>query len=91
MKTVKLPILDKEDANEPLAQIEANVLEELAEDQLTNLYSEWLETMPANVDLVAMYVGGSQMIPRRGLLFRMTGSPLVGFASFGYRQPRQIV
>jgi len=85
MKIVKLPILDKKDVKERLAQLGADVSEGITADQLTNLYSEWLKEMPANVNLVGVYVGGNQMTPTHGLLFRMTGSSFVGFASFGYR------
>ena len=35
--------------------------EGLTADQLSNLYSEWLEELPADVDLVGVYVGGNQM------------------------------
>ena len=56
-----LLILDKEDVRERLVQLGADVPEELTADQLANLYSEWLETLPADVDLVGVYVGGNQM------------------------------
>ena len=61
MKIVRLLILDKEDVKERLAQLGADVPEGLTADQLANLYSEWLEKMPADVDLVGVYVGGNQM------------------------------
>jgi hypothetical protein len=61
MKIVRLLILDKEDVKERLAQLGANVPEGLTADKLANLYSEWLEELPANVDLVGVYVGGNQM------------------------------
>jgi hypothetical protein len=61
MKIVRLLILDKEDVKERLAQLGADVPEGLTADQLSNLYSEWLEKMPVDVDLVGVYVGGNQM------------------------------
>ena len=61
MKIVRLLILQKEDVRERLAQLGAEVPEGLTADQLGNLYSEWLETLPAGVDLVGVYVGGNQM------------------------------
>ena len=61
MKIVRLLILDKEDVKERLAQLGADMLEGLTADQLANLYSEWLEKMPADVDLVGVYVGGNQI------------------------------
>ena len=61
MKIVRLLILDKEDVRERLVQLGADVPEGLTADQLSNLYSEWLEEMPADVDLVGVYVGGNQM------------------------------
>ena len=61
MKIVTLLILDKEDVKDRLAQLGADVSEGLTADQLANLYSEWLEQMPADVDLVGVYVGGNQM------------------------------
>lgn len=61
MKIVRLLILDTEDVKERLAQLGADVPEGLTADQLGNLYSEWLETLPADVDLVGVYVGGNQM------------------------------
>jgi hypothetical protein len=61
MKTVRLLILDKEDVKERLAQLGADVPEGLTADELGNLYSEWLEKLPADVDLVGVYVGGNQM------------------------------
>ncbi|MEN6602128.1 MAG: hypothetical protein ABFD86_06900 [Bryobacteraceae bacterium] len=61
MKIVRLLILDKGDVRERLAQLGADVPEGLTADQLGNLYSEWLEKMPADVDLVGVYVGGNQM------------------------------
>lgn len=84
MKIVRLPILDKEDVKERLVQLGTDVSEGLAAGQLANLYSEWMETLPADVGLVGVYVGGNQMLPRHGLLFRLAGSSVVGFASFGY-------
>ena len=61
MKIVRLLILDKEDVKERLAQLGADMPEGLTADQLSNLYSEWLEKLPADVDLVGVYVGGNQM------------------------------
>ena len=61
MKIVRLLILDKEDVKERLAQLGADVPEGLTADKLGNLYSEWLEKLPADVDLVVVYVGGNQM------------------------------
>lgn len=61
MKIVRLLILDKKDVKERLAQLGADVPEGLTADQLANLYSEWLEVMPADVDLVGLYVGGNQI------------------------------
>ena len=61
MKIVRLLILDKGDVKERLAQLGAEVSEGLTADQLANLYSEWLEEMPADADLVAVYVGGNRM------------------------------
>jgi hypothetical protein len=61
MKIVRLLILDKEDVRERLVQLGAEVPEGLTADQLGNLYSEWLEKLPADVDLVGVYVGGNQM------------------------------
>ena len=61
MKIVRLLILEKEDVRERLVQLGADVPEGLTADQLANLYSEWLEKMPADVDLVGVYVGGNQM------------------------------
>ena len=61
MKIVRLLILDKEDVIERLVQLGADVPEGRTADQLANLYSEWLEEMPADVDLVGVYVGGNQM------------------------------
>ena len=61
MKTVRLLILDKEEVRERLVQLGAEVPEGLTADQLGNLYSEWLEKLPADVDLVGVYVGGNQM------------------------------
>ena len=61
MKIVRLPILDKEDVKERLAHLGADVSEGVKADQLANLYSEWLEKLPAAVDLVAVYVGGNRM------------------------------
>jgi hypothetical protein len=61
MKIVRLLILDKEDVKEKLAQLGADVPEGIKADQLANLYSEWLDEMPADVDLVGVYVGGNQI------------------------------
>ncbi len=61
MKIVRLMILDQEDVKERLAQLGADVPEELKADQLANLYSEWLEELPTDVDLVGVYVGGNQI------------------------------
>ena len=61
MKIVRLLILDKEDVKERLAQLGADLPEGLTADQLANLYSEWLEKMPADVDVVGLYVGGNQV------------------------------
>jgi hypothetical protein len=61
MKIVRLLILDKEEVRERLIQAGAEVPEGITADQLENLYSEWLEKMPADVDLVGVYVGGNQM------------------------------
>ena len=61
MKIVRLLILEKEDVRERLDQLGADVPEELKAEQLANLYSEWLEEMPADVDLVGVYVGGNRL------------------------------
>ena len=61
MKIVRLLILDKEDVKERLAHLGADVSEGVKADQLAKLYSEWLEKMPADVDLVGVYIGGNQM------------------------------
>jgi hypothetical protein len=61
MKIVRLLILDKEEVRERLTQLGADVPEGLTAEGLANLYSEWLEKMPADVDLVGVYVGGNQM------------------------------
>jgi hypothetical protein len=61
MKIVRLLILDKEDVKERLTQLGADVPEGLTADKLGNLYSEWLERLPADVDLVGVYVGDNQM------------------------------
>ena len=61
MKTVRLLILTVEDVRERLAQLGAEVPKGLTQDQLSNLYSEWLEQMPADVDLVGVYIGNNQM------------------------------
>jgi hypothetical protein len=61
MKIVRLLLLDKGDVRERLAQLGADVPEGLKAEQLANLYSEWLEEMPADVDLVGVYVGGNRM------------------------------
>jgi len=57
MKIVRLLILDEEDVEERLAQLGADVPEALTADQLANLYSEYLEVMPPDVDVVGLYVG----------------------------------
>jgi hypothetical protein len=90
MKITRLPILGKEDVKEGLAHLGADVSEGLKADQLANLYSEWLEEMPADVDLVGVYVEDNQMTSRRGLVFRTTGSLFFGFASFDWGQGRPI-
>ena len=61
MKIVRLLLLEKEDVRERLAQLGADVPEGLKAEQLANLYSEWLEEMPADVDLVGVYVGGNRL------------------------------
>jgi len=61
MKIVRLLILTKEDVKERLIQLGADVPEGLTTDQLGNLYSEWLDEMPTDVDLVGVYIGGNQM------------------------------
>ncbi len=61
MKVVRLLILDKEDVKERLAQLGADVPEGLKADQLANLYSEWLEELPTDVDLVGVYVGSNKI------------------------------
>jgi len=61
MKIVRLLILTKEDVKGRLAQLGADVPEGLKTDELANLYSEWLEELPANVDVVGVYVGHNQM------------------------------
>ena len=61
MKIVRLLILTEEDVKERLVQFVADVPEGLTADQLANMYSEWLEKMPSNVDLVGVYIGGNQM------------------------------
>jgi hypothetical protein len=61
MKIVRLLILTEEDVKARLAQLEADVPKELTADQLANLYSECLDEMPADVDLVGVYVGDNQM------------------------------
>ena len=61
MKIVRLLLLEKEDVRERLVQLGANVPEGLTAEQLANLYSEWLEKMPADVDLVGVYVGGNRL------------------------------
>ena len=60
MKIVRLLILDKEDVKERLVQFGADV-QGLTAEELANLYSEWLEKLPADVDLVGVYVGGNRM------------------------------
>jgi len=61
MKIVRLLILDKQDVKERLSQLGAAVREGLTAEQLANLYSAWLEEMPADVDLVGVYVGGNRL------------------------------
>jgi hypothetical protein len=61
MKIARLLILTEEDVKERLVQVGADVPERLTADQLARLYSEWLEEMPADVDLVGVYVGDNQM------------------------------
>jgi len=61
MKIVRLLILDRDDVEERLVQLGADVSEGLTAEQLANLYSEWLEDMPADVDLVGVYVGHNRM------------------------------
>ena len=61
MKIVRLLLLEKEDVRERLVQLGANVPEGLKAGQLANLYSEWLEKMPADVDLVGVYIGGNRL------------------------------
>jgi hypothetical protein len=61
MKTVRLLILTAEDVKERLAQLGAEVPKGLTQDQLANLYSEWFEQMPADVDLVGVYIGNNQI------------------------------
>ena len=61
MKVVRLLLLEKEDVTERLVQLGAIVPEGLTADQLANLYSEWLEKLPADVDLVGVYIGGNQI------------------------------
>jgi hypothetical protein len=60
MKIVRLLILDKEDVKERLVQFGADV-QGLTAEELANLYSEWLEKLPADVDLVGVYVGGNRI------------------------------
>ena len=84
MKTIRLPIFAKATVKERLAHLGADVSERLKAVQLASLYCERLEEMPAAADLVGMYVGGNQMTSRRGLVFRMTGGLLFGFASFNW-------
>ncbi len=57
MKIVRLLILDEDEVRERLAQLGAEVPEALNAGQLANLYSEHLETLPPDVDVVGMYVG----------------------------------
>jgi hypothetical protein len=61
MKIVRLLILDRDDVEERLVQLGADVPEGLTAEQLADLYSEWLEDMPADVDLVGIYVGGNRV------------------------------
>jgi hypothetical protein len=46
MKIVRLLILNKDDVNERLVQLGADVPEGLTANQLANLYSEWLKKCP---------------------------------------------
>ena len=61
MKIVRLLLLETEDVRERLSQLGADVPQGLTAEQLANLYSEWLEEMPADVDLVGVYVGGNRL------------------------------
>jgi hypothetical protein len=61
MKIVRLLILDKDDVRKRLVQLGADVPEGMAAEELADLYSEWLEKLPAGVDLVGVYVGGNRM------------------------------
>jgi hypothetical protein len=61
MKIVRLLVLDKEDVKERLAQLGADVPEGLTAEQLADLYSEWLEELPGDADLVGVYVGANRM------------------------------
>ena len=61
MKIARLLILTEDDVKEGLAQLGADVPERLTADQLARLYSQWLEEMPADVDMVGVYVGDNQM------------------------------
>jgi hypothetical protein len=87
MKIARLPILNKEDVKERIAHLGANMFERIKADQLANLYSEWLKEVPADVDLVGVYVEDNQMTSMRGLVFRLTGSLFFGFACFDWGQP----
>jgi hypothetical protein len=90
MKNVRLPILDKENVKERLADLGANVSEGLKADQLANLYSEWLDNISGNVNVVGVYVENTEMTSRRGLVFRITGSLFLGFACFDWGQGRPV-
>jgi hypothetical protein len=61
MKIVRLLLLEKDDVRERLVQLGADVPEGLTAEELANLYSEWLEEMPADVDLVGVYVGSNRL------------------------------
>ncbi len=61
MKIVRLLILDKGDVRERLGQLGADVPEGMTAEELADLYSEWLEKLPAGADLVGVYVGGNRM------------------------------
>jgi hypothetical protein len=63
MKVVRLLILDKEDVREKLIQLGADVPKGLTADQLGNLYSEWMEELPADVDLVGVAGGRKRKDP----------------------------
>ncbi len=61
MNIVRLLILDRDDVEERLVQLGADVPAGQTAEQLANLYSEWLEDMPADVDLVGVYVGSNRL------------------------------